>query len=522
MSDAKVFICQRQRSELSPSGKTQLHHFAQLTTEQKQKIKAFICRESWLKDVIEKYMPNVAAIVRLEYFFVYLTLYVSHGKGTLSFNSFDQSNPCVRATIEFIRENHKWLEPMINYYVPLLKNSLLERNFRKLMRETERETDSLHGEWDSEKFKEFMIQLTELFVVEKRAPEAAGGARPKRRQIKVPKEFWGDLEYPPQTDRSDDEFVNSPYFESRNDLPNFVTKRVARRDGYTPSTHGRNARRQQYRSKSVDSMSPGRHLTDKAFSKVFTVDSNNRLRPKKGRRARGISVEKLLKNVDDGRQRQRQRHRSTSVESVSPMRRLNSSFVSPNEFKNSKLRSKLFAPRNENLYSKERQLNGGELERFSSKTAGQRRQGKARQSQRPPSWRRYPKNFSECGFPKPEWDSDPAQTENERYAYSRSIHKNRGSDIYAEHNLPRPNRRQRYRSSSVESESPVRPYNRTAFSPDDEYRGSKLHSKYLEDDDDFAYPRERREPIGNIYTLNDVRLNSPYKEQDYFYDDDWR
>lgn len=519
MSDTKVFICHRRRTELSPAGKRQLNHFARLTPDQKYQIKTFICRETWLKDVIEKCMPNAAAIMRLEYFLVYLGLYVSHGKAPISLQDFDQSNPCVRATVEFIQENHEWLRPMIDYYAPLLKNSLLERNFRKLMRRNERESESMHDEWNVEEFEQFLIQLAEPFLAENCKSDAAGGGmRPKRKQIKVPKEFWADLESPPQIETNVDEFGNSVYFAVGNGLSNGTPKRVTRRDGYSPMNLSRNAQHRRRRSRSVESRSPARHLGDKAFAKVFAIE-NDDMHSRTGRKTprNDFTVEKLMRNA----KRRRPRHRSPTGESVSPMRRLNAAITTANEFKNSKLSSNLFATGKEYSYGRNRPTNRGN---YSAINARQRRQRHgSRSSSESPSPRRYfnsTKLLADSKFRNSKWHSDDLSAVNEHYSsYSTPNYGFPESDFAAaDAHLSQHARRQRRHSIGAKSDSPIRRFSREAFSPENQFQATK----YFEDVNDYTNPNpmERRKTIGNIYTLNDARLNSLYQDHDYFYDDD--
>lgn len=128
--------------------KEQLNYIAGLTAEQKQTIKEIVYRESWLRNVIDRYMPKAPLIMRFEFVFPYLGIYVLNGKETISSEAFDQSNECVRTTVEFLEDNIDWLKPMIAYYSSLHKNSSLESDFRALMKRADYETaDSRHEEF---------------------------------------------------------------------------------------------------------------------------------------------------------------------------------------------------------------------------------------------------------------------------------------------------------------------------------------------------------------------------------------
>lgn len=529
MSNPRVFICQQQRSDLSPAGRRQLDHFAHLSPDQKQRIKSFIQRETWLKDVIAKHMANASAIMRLEYVFVYFGLYSRYDDSTTSLKDLNQSNPWVRATIEFMTENYDWLKPMMDYYTPLLKNSLLEKNFRKLMQETESGPDSVDADDD---FKDFLIQLAELLSTENVQTEAVGGARPKRKQVKVPQEVWDDLHALPRNDKFGGEEKPSNYSELGNGLPSAAPRRLARKDGYMQNSFSRMVRRPRLRSPSAESVSPVRRLSDKAFEKIFKYEGKQkRSQANPKNQTASLAVEKLLRNTDC---RQRQRYRS--AESISPMRRLNAAFIPSNEFRYTKF-SKLFANGNEKSYLTRRRESCDEsiFDEYPARNTRQQYRLNRSKNAKPLQQRRYydttqhnpQAEFTTSKWSK--WDTDREPTTNEHYWYSQPNYGTRGTrgtrrkDIAAATSLEQYRRQPRDRSSSAESDSPIRQFNRRAYSSgsDNGSRESKLYSKHFEDSDDYFDRLERRRAPGNIYTLNDNRLDSPYRSNDRYYDDSW-
>lgn len=515
-----MFISQRQRSDLSPAGRKQLDRFAHLSSDQKQRIKSFIQRETWLTDVIAKHMASATAIMRLEFIFMYLGLYSRYDDSTTSLKDLNQSNPCVRATVEFMSENYDWLKPMVDYYTPLLKNSLLERNFRKLMQETEHERDSVDADDD---FKQFLIQLAELLSNAKVESVAVGGARPKRKQVKVPQEVWTDLQALPRNDKFGDEEQPSNCSEFSNGQLKVAQRRVARRDGYMRNSSSRAIPRPRLRSTSAESISPVRRLGDKAFTKIFKFKGDKK-RSQESHKSPAVSfaVEKLLRNTE-GRQRPHYRR----ADSISPMRRLNAAFIPSNEFKYTKLPSKLFAKGNEKSYPTRRRESREENRLEEEYPARNTREQYRPTKSKPLQLRRYYDTAQLTPQPKytnskwSKWDSDREPTANEHYWYSQPNYEIRGArgsrrqDLTAATSLEQYRIPPRDRSSSDESKSTY------SSESDDEAKESKLYSKRLEDNDAYFDRLERRETLGNIYTLNDGRLDSPYRSNEYYYEDGW-